>query len=98
MEATMTSKYSRAVEEFLGTGPLQLFIGGKWGPSISGDIFEAVDPGSGQFLARVYHAKSVDVDEAVQAAKRAFRQTGWATMKPNERGVYLHRLADLVEA
>ena len=98
MEATMISKYSGAVEQFLKSGSLQLFIGGKWCPSKSGETFDTVDPGSGEILTRIYHAKSVDVDEAVQAAKQAFRQTGWATMKPNERGVYLHRLADLVEA
>jgi len=98
MGVTIASKYSRAVEQFLGSGTIQLFIGGKWRPSRKEETFETVDPGSGEVLAKVSHAKSVDVDEAVQAGKQAFRQTGWATMKPNERGVYLHRLADLVEA
>ena len=98
MGTTIASKYSGAVEQFLGSGSLQLFIGGKWCPSKKEETFETIDPGTGEVLAKIYHAKSVDVDEAVQAAKKAFRQTGWATMKPNERGVYLHRLADLVEA
>ena len=68
MGATIVSKYSRAVEQFLGSGPLQLFIGGKWCPSKKAETFDTVDPGSGEILAKVYHAKSVDVDEAVQAA------------------------------
>lgn len=38
-----------------------------------------------------------DVDRAVQAASHAFRNSGWAEMPPNERGVLLHRLADEVE-
>jgi acyl-CoA reductase-like NAD-dependent aldehyde dehydrogenase len=38
-----------------------------------------------------------DVDRAVQAAERAFRETAWARMPPNERGALLHRLADAVE-
>lgn len=37
------------------------------------------------------------MDDAVQAAYRAFLRSGWAEMPTNERGVYLHRLADLVE-
>ena len=79
MGATIVSKYSRAVEQFLGSGTLQLFIGGKWCSSKKEETFDTVDPGTGEVLARVSHAKSVDVDEAVQAAKQAFRQTGWAT-------------------
>lgn len=40
---------------------------------------------------------SSDIDDAVEAARRAFCHAGWVQMTPNERGVYLHRLADLVE-
>ncbi|MFN8009479.1 MAG: aldehyde dehydrogenase family protein [Terriglobia bacterium] len=98
MATTTVSKFSGPVQQFLGSGPLQLFIDGKWVSSKKEETFETLDPGTGEVLAKVHHARSVEVDEAVQAARRAFRQSGWATMKPNERGVYLHRLADIVEA
>jgi acyl-CoA reductase-like NAD-dependent aldehyde dehydrogenase len=33
----------------------------------------------------------------VAAAEKAFRESPWAKLPPNERAVFLHRLADLVE-
>ncbi|MEW5976481.1 MAG: aldehyde dehydrogenase family protein [Acidobacteriota bacterium] len=97
MPATQTVKISAAVESFLSAGPHQLYIGGQWEPSTGGQTFQTLDPGSGSLLAEVHDATSEDVDRAVQTARKAFRKTGWAQLKPNERGVYLHRLADLVE-
>jgi acyl-CoA reductase-like NAD-dependent aldehyde dehydrogenase len=76
---------------------LQPFIGGNWIPSGDKRTFETVDPGSGDVLAELYEANADDVDAAVLAARKAFRESGWAQMSPDQRGVYLHRLADLVE-
>jgi hypothetical protein len=82
---------------FLSEGPQRLFIGGGWLPSKKGQTFQTLDPGAGSVLSAVYDAGSEDVDFAVQTARQAFRTSGWAQMTPNARGVYLHRLADLVE-
>jgi aldehyde dehydrogenase (NAD+) len=38
------------------------------------------------------------VDRAVLAAQRTFDSSPWARLAPNQRGVLLHRLADVVEA
>lgn len=97
MPATQPSKYSSAVETFLSEGPHRLFIGGEWLPSKTSQIFQTLDPGAGSVLGDVYDAGPEDVDQAVQTARQAFRSSGWAQMTPNARGVYLHRLADLVE-
>ncbi|MBM3801696.1 MAG: aldehyde dehydrogenase [Acidimicrobiia bacterium] len=97
MPATQTSKRSSAVEAFLSEGPHRLFIGGKWLASSKEQTFETLDPGAGSVLSAVYDAEKEDVDQAVQTATQAFRKSGWAQMTPNVRGVYLHRLADLVE-
>ncbi len=85
------------VTSFLGESPLKLFINGGWVKSSSGSTFKTLNPGSAEEIAEVYAGDKRDVDSAVEAAKTAFRTSGWATMAPNERGVYLHRLADLVE-
>ena len=97
MPATQPSKHSSTVEAFLSDGPQRLFIGGGWLPSKKGQTFQTLDPGAGSVLSAVYDAGSEDVDFAVQTARQAFRTSGWAQMTPNARGVYLHRLADLVE-
>ena len=86
------------VEAFLNEGPIRMFIGGEWRNSKRNQTFTTLDPGSGAVLAEVHHSDAEDVDAAVQAARQAFRYSEWPRMKPNQRSVYLHRLADLVEA
>ena len=85
------------VREFLESGPLHGVIGGKDVESSQGEILTTFDPGSKEPLATVYAMQPEDVDRAVQAAAKAFSDSGWAQMSPNERGVLLHRLADAVE-
>ena len=84
------------VREFLTRDRLRSFIGGAWLASESA-TFPTFDPGTGELLAEVSEARAEDVVQAVDTASDAFRSGPWQTMPPNERGVYLHRLADLVE-
>src|SRR6266446_1460962 len=84
------------VSKFLSQ-PLNLFIDGKWTESLDGDTFETRDPGEGKPIATVAAGEKADIDRAVEAAHQAFRKSGWATLPPNDRAVYLHRLADLVD-
>lgn len=97
MATAMSGAHSPEVQRFLAAGPLGLFIGGEWRQAKQGRVFDTVDPGSGAVLAKVAEGDGADVADAVEAARRAFRESGWAQMPPNERGVLLHRLADLVE-
>ncbi|MEX2215977.1 MAG: aldehyde dehydrogenase family protein [Phycisphaeraceae bacterium] len=85
------------VESFLSQGPLKAWVGGKEFASSTGETFETHDPGSGEKLAEVHHLSKADVDAAVKAADAAFKNSGWATLSPNDRAVKLHRLADTVE-
>lgn len=95
--APTLSAYSKAVAAFLSDGAKRLFIGGQWIASRQGSTFDTVDPGSGDVLTHVFSSDEQDVDAAVTAARTAFEKSGWRTMPANERGVYLHRLADLVD-
>ncbi len=85
------------VAAFLGESPLPAVIDGENAMSAGGEVFCTRDPGSGQPLADVAAMQADGVDRAVKAAQRAFDATGWPRLSPNERGVLLHRLADLVE-
>ncbi len=85
------------VDQFLALQPFKLYIDGEWVEAAGGSTFETRDPGSGRVLARVAAGEAPDVDRAVRAAERAFRETSWATMPVNDRAVILHRLADLVD-
>jgi len=85
------------VERFLASDPVKMFIGGAWVESVDGSTFPTRDPGNGKILAQVAEGTAADIDRAVEAARKAFRESGWATLPTNERAVYLHRLADLVD-
>jgi len=74
-----------------------MYIGGEWISAAAGKTFDTVDPGSGKRLAAVAAGDASDIDRAVQAARKAFEKSGWATLPANDRAVILHRLADLIE-
>ena len=97
MATTAQTDLLPEVVEFLSSGTLEGVIGGRNVGGSSGEVFETCDPGSGESLAQVSALQADDVDRAVKTAQAAFKNSGWATMPPNERGVLLHRLADAVE-
>ncbi len=70
-----------------------LFIGGAWTPP--GDLFDTVNPGTGQPLARVTQASAADVDRAVAAARDA--QPGWWALGGHGRARHLYALARAVQ-
>jgi aldehyde dehydrogenase (NAD+) len=75
----------------------KLLINNRWVPSESGKTFATVNPSTGEEICQVAEADAVDVDNAVQAARRAFDEGPWKKMRASERGRLLHRLADLIE-
>jgi aldehyde dehydrogenase (NAD+) len=85
------------VRGYFDAGPLKSYAGGRWVQSTDGETLDVIDPGSGEKIVDAFAMQQADVDAAVQAGAESFRATPWATMSPNERGVYLHRLADLID-
>jgi acyl-CoA reductase-like NAD-dependent aldehyde dehydrogenase len=55
-----------------------------------------VDPSTGENLPEVPVATKADVDEAVEAARKAFRP--WAKLSWDERAAYVNKFANAVEA
>ncbi len=53
------------------------FIAGKFGGSISCDYFPLIDPATGQVAAEIANSTPRDVDDAVQAARHAFKTSPW---------------------
>lgn len=72
--------------------PLPHYIGGREVPGPTGDV---INPSDGSTLARVSLGGAAEIDLAVTAAAQAF--PAWAALRPNERAVALHRLADALE-
>src|SRR5271154_2635585 len=70
----------------------QLFIGGSFRAPRSGKYFDTVSPSTEQKLAEVAEADERDVDDAVQAARRAYDRY-WSKMPGSERAKYIFRIA-----
>ena len=87
----------KEVSQFISQNKIKMFIGGKWVDSAEGATFQTLDPGTGQVLANVAEGRAKDIDLAVKAAQKAFKEGDWPRMSPKERAKYMHRLADLVD-
>ena len=58
--------------------------------------FDSLDPATGKVWAQMPEASAQDVNDAVEAAERAFFAPQWANMTATARGKLLSRLADLI--
>jgi aldehyde dehydrogenase (NAD+) len=72
-----------------------LFVGGEFVDPVDGKMFKTISPASEEVLAEVSEAGQVDVDRAVQAARKAYDRV-WSTMPARERGKYLYRIARIL--
>ena len=99
MNKAQTWEYSPAPES---TDHIQLkdkydlFINGKFVPSLGGKTFDSINPANEKTIAKVADANKADVDKAVKAARNAYEKT-WSKMAPKERGKYVYRIARLLQ-
>jgi len=75
----------------------QLYIGGEWVASISGETFETTDPTTGEALAEVAAGQAEDIDRAVDAAWDAYDEV-YSDYSTAQRQAMLEEMADAVEA
>lgn len=72
-----------------------MIIGGKPRGGNDGATIDAVNPGTGEVIARVPAGTAADVGDAVSAALTAYAD--WRRMEPGERASAVTALADLVD-
>jgi len=72
------------------------FIGGKFVPSQSGQVFSNPSPISGQPLCDVQRSGAADIELALDAAHAAAPK--WGASAPAERALILNKIADRIEA
>ncbi|WP_073707603.1 MULTISPECIES: 5-carboxymethyl-2-hydroxymuconate semialdehyde dehydrogenase [Glutamicibacter] len=77
---------------------LQHYINGEFVDSIGGATFDVQEPVTNTTYATVASAQPEDVDLAVAAASKAFKEGPWSKMLPRERSRVLHKIADIVES
>lgn len=74
----------------------ELFIDGKWVKPASGKYFKTVNPSNEEVLAEVAQADAYDVDKAVKAARKAYKEV-WSVMPASERAKYIYRIARMMQ-
>jgi betaine-aldehyde dehydrogenase len=79
----------------LGFKPKGLYIGGRWEAPAEGKSFENINPSTKQSLGSIPAASAADVDRAVQAAKKAFRD--WSNTPPKDRAAAMVKFAERIE-
>jgi acyl-CoA reductase-like NAD-dependent aldehyde dehydrogenase len=74
----------------------RLFIGGEFVPAAEGGLIPVYNPHDNSLIANVSEASPVDIDRAIDAARKAF--PAWKRMAAAERGRLLLKLAEAIEA
>jgi aminobutyraldehyde dehydrogenase len=75
----------------------QLYIGGKWVDSSSGETYIDANPATEEAVAEVAMGTKEDADRAVDAAQKAYDEV-WFDTPPKERAAMLLKLADAIDA
>lgn len=77
---------------------LNMYIDGRWVPSVSGATRDIVNPATGEMIAVVAEGGAEDARLAIAAARKAFDESEWRTTPARQRARLLGKLADLIEA
>jgi succinate-semialdehyde dehydrogenase/glutarate-semialdehyde dehydrogenase len=72
----------------------QLFIDGKWQDAADGGTLSVPNPATGKEIGRVSHARKIDLDRALVAARKGFET--WRDMTVLERSRIMRKAAGLM--
>jgi aldehyde dehydrogenase (NAD+) len=81
-----------------GMRQYSMLIDGKWVSGTNDRFLVTENPYTGAAWAKIPRGSADDVDSAVAAAAKAFRDPAWANISASKRGGLLRRFAELVRA
>jgi NAD-dependent aldehyde dehydrogenases len=94
-KSAIKKRHEQAADEVL-PDHRELYIGGEWVPSDSGESFETRDPTTGEILAEVQAGNAEDINRAVAAAWEGFDER-FDEYSTAQRQAMLEEIADRVE-
>lgn len=74
----------------------QMYVGGEWRASFSGETFESISPATGELISTVPQGNRSDAQAAIDAARAA--ADGWARLTAFERAAKMHAVGDIIES
>ena len=76
---------------------LKICIGGQWRHG-GGNPMQSHFPADGSLNATLHSASLDDLQEAIDAGERAWRDPAWRSSLPHVLAKILHKVADLIES
>ena len=73
------------------------YINGEFTSSVSGTTIKNINPFTNEQINEVAEGRLEDINKAVAAAREAFDNGPWRTMKLKNRMSYIYRIADLID-
>lgn len=73
----------------------QMFVGGDWRPSLTGETFDSYSPSGGERIASIPQGDREDARRAISAARDP--ADAWARMTAFERAAKMHAVGDIIE-
>lgn len=73
------------------------YINGEFTSSVHGKTFKNINPFTNEQINEVAEGQIEDINRAVAAARAAFDNGPWKTMKLTKRMEYIYRIADLID-
>ncbi len=70
------------------------FINGQWNDDKTAQVFDVMNPATGQVISSVQSAGAADVHNAISAAAEAFKS--WSKLPAKQRSNYLRKWYDLI--
>ena len=95
--STTTAATSLLADAKTDPDTLGLFIAGHWCEAADNATFQSVNPSTGAPWITIAEAGPTDVADAVKAARAAF-DGAWGSVNAADRGRFLWRLAELIDA
>ncbi|KAB8336704.1 hypothetical protein FH972_021014 [Carpinus fangiana] len=79
------------------TQPTGLWINNEWRKAKSGEKITSINPSDESEITIVEAGGPEDVDDAVAAARAAFKDSAWRDMSPTDRGNLMIKFSQLIE-
>ncbi|WP_254434203.1 aldehyde dehydrogenase family protein [Halobacillus sp. Marseille-Q1614] len=73
-----------------------MYINNEWKEASNKEFINVKDPADQSVYGKIPRAGKEDVNQAVNAARRAFENPEWKKFKPHERGYILNKMAERI--
>ena len=75
-----------------------MYIAGEWVNSSDNNFSDAINPATGEVIAKIPKATTQDVERCLAASKSAFNDSAWKNIDPAQRGRILNKMAAVTYA